>query len=194
MGTEMLTAKLNDPKTLEEFYRQITDLQHIHHSVEYTKHHDCIQRIMEPGFVYKELGTHQGASAAAALLSKNKPRHVHLVDHRDDLYEPNSHLFKAYCKENDIGLKFIHADSTSDLATKAECDVLLIDSLHKKHWLQKELHVHHNKVRRYIVFHDTTAKPELWDVIKQLVKQTSWNVVERYTKDVGYTLIERNAT
>ena len=61
----MLNAILDHVTTLDEFYSEIRK-QHIEaHGEHYCAQHDAMVSLMAECDSYKELGTHQGASAAA---------------------------------------------------------------------------------------------------------------------------------
>jgi hypothetical protein len=60
-------------------------------------------------------------------------------------------------------VRFVEGD-TSKVKIDAT-DLLFIDSLHTGEHLRKELSLHHPKVSKYIVLHDTTA---CWDGLKQM--------------------------
>ena len=64
----MLTAEIDHVESVEEFYKEIRTQQELFHGDHYCAMHDAIQKFMKDCRSYKELGTHQGASAAAAML------------------------------------------------------------------------------------------------------------------------------
>ena len=96
----MLTATIENASTLEGFYEQIRGQQEDpkNHGPHYCSHHDLIKEFAPGCTSYKELGTHQGASAAAALLAGFKE--VHFIDHTLEKYNWQKHLFEKYCEEN----------------------------------------------------------------------------------------------
>ena len=63
---------------LEEFYKEIRTQQERAQGNDYCSHHDMVKSVLSDGDVYKELGVHQGASLASAML--NGAKTVHLVD------------------------------------------------------------------------------------------------------------------
>ena len=64
----MHTADLGHVKTVEEFYKSIRTQQEVAHGKEYCDQHDAIIKYMKECNSYKELGTHQGATAACVML------------------------------------------------------------------------------------------------------------------------------
>jgi hypothetical protein len=190
----MKNATTNHCTTLVEFYDEIRTQQVASEGPGYCAHHDAIQRLLSPGDTYKELGVHQGASAASAMMKK--PGKVILVDKDLYLFHASVGLFEKYCEENDVQLEMIESDSTHP-RTVSSSDVLLIDSFHYPQHLMKELHLHANSVSNYIVIHDTSIlhgrqNPALYDAAKEFCDQINpWSILSRNTKNVGYTVLAR---
>jgi hypothetical protein len=87
-----------------------------------------------------------------------------------------------------------------------ETDLLFIDTLHNYKQLKKELEKHAGKVRKYIIFHDTTSfenigesytgqsEKGIWTAIEEfLSKNSHWKVKERFTNNNGLTIIEKGS-
>ena len=93
-----------------------------------------------------------------------------------------------------------------------ETDLLFIDTWHTYDQLQAELKMHAGKVRKYIVFHDTTSfefKDEplhhenswgketsgkgIWPAIEEFLEENKeeWKMKERFMNNNGFTIIER---
>jgi len=178
--------------TLQKFYKTIQQ-QHIeHHGVHYTSHHDAIVKCLKDGSTYKELGTHQGATAAAAILGGATD--VTLVDIDHSRIAPNLPLFKKYCKAKNINLNIIQADSRSRVA-RGKCDVLLIDSCHTYEHLVQELHLHSKWVKNYIIVHDTAANNDLREAVLDftgVLENMEWNIIEQSNFNVGYIIIKKS--
>ena len=190
----MLTAKIEKAETLEDFYSQIRTQQEDskHHGLHYCAHHDFIQKYMPECDSYKELGLHQGASAAAALLGGAKE--VHLVDCTLERYNQQKHLFEKFAEENNVSLN-VYEMSSIDKQCAAQTDMLLIDSLHKWYWTIQELELHAPVTKKYIVLHDTTivaGRPSaIGPGIREWCKHNDWKVLEEETKNVGSMIIKR---
>lgn len=85
--------------------------------------------------------------------------------------------------------------------TIEETDLLFIDTLHNYDQLKKELELHAEKAKKYIVFHDTTtfefhdeqgSGPGLWTAIREFLRDnTHWEVKERYINNNGLTVLRR---
>lgn len=88
------------------------------------------------------------------------------------------------CKVKNIDFNFIEA-STLDIEIEP-VDMLFIDTLHTYEQLSKELKLHANKAKKYIVLHDTTSCPELWQAVEEL---KGWKVKDRYTNCSGLTVL-----
>lgn len=191
----MLRSKVSHCETIEEFYEVIRRDQEKHYKANYCAHHDAVQKLLEECDSYKELGVHQGASAAAALLSN--PKKVELVDNRLGPFNGQKDLFETYCSENNIEL-IVKGMSSLDSDSVSDTQVLLIDSCHQPDHLTKELELHHESVSDYMVFHDTSMlkrlpNDALYNVIEKFCNDSNgeWEIFERYTENVGYTVIKR---
>lgn len=84
-----------------------------------------------------------------------------------------------------------------------ETDLLFIDTAHNYEQLKKELELHGNRARKYLVFHDTTTfgnrdetmgGPGLWPAIEEfLEKNKHWEIAEKYENNNGLTVLRRNS-
>ena len=175
---------------LSLFYDHVRREQEKAHGDGYCNHHDAVVSLLPEGGTYLELGVHQGTSAAGVLLN-SKLKKVVLIDNNLRMFNSQKHLFKQYCSDNNIELDVRQIDSSS-VGAKEPCDVLLIDSLHTAKHLRKELALHASNVCTGIVMHDTSHKPELWNVVQKfLTENEEWVLQERFTESVGYTVIVR---
>lgn len=188
----MINAKLDHCQSLSEFYSEIVRQQEEAHGKHYCAHHNAIRKCLGNSNSYMELGTHQGATAACALLCN--PREVHLVDISFEKYNKSKHLFEAYTQENSIKLVTNEISSTNAASTR-KTDVLLIDSKHKPNHLWQELNLHASNVNKYIILHDTeiiNRKPNtaLYQVAEEFCNQINpWYVFKRFRENVGYTIL-----
>ncbi len=190
----MLTATIENVKTLKDFYSQIRCQQEDpkNHGKAYCAHHDFIQRYMEDCDSYKELGTHQGASAAAALLGGAKE--VHLIDHTLEKFNWQKHLFEKFAEENNVSLN-VYEMSSIDKRCAVSTDMLMIDSLHKWSWTIQELELHAARTKKYIVLHDTAVvnkqPSDIGPGVHEWCKHNDWEVLEEETKNVGSMIIKK---
>jgi len=179
-------------KSVEEFHEEICKQQKKAHGDRYCEHHDVIQNMIKNHDCksYKELGTHQGASAAAALLAM--PKNVQLVDINFTLYRKYlKPLAESYCQENNIDLKIYETSSTNINSLGDPCDLLFIDSLHNTRHLEAELKLHKNNVRKYILFHDVNSTRGFPEVINKFCNQDNWEEIDRSDTRFGYMLIKK---
>ena len=68
----MIKPDLTHVSTLEQFYREIVNIQQQHHGQEYTAHHHVLHQLASESQIIKELGVCQGATLATMLLSAPK--------------------------------------------------------------------------------------------------------------------------
>lgn len=190
----MINAKLDHVKTLDQFYTEIRKQHEEAHGSEYCWQHDAMRDCMSVCKSYRELGTHQGASAAAACLTN--PKTVELVDISFEKWRPFEKIFRAYCEENGIKFKVKEVSST-DPQTASPVDCLLIDSNHQPAHLIQELRLHGPVTKKYIILHDTSrlfGKPDdrLWQVANSWISEgiSPWRIKFRETANVGYTVLE----
>lgn len=190
----MINAEFHNIDTLEEFYDEIVRQQTEAHGEHYCGHHNAIRKYITDCTSYMELGTHQGATAACAMLCK--PESIRLVDismRKFSFYlQP---IAEKYCQDNNIVLTVKECDSTS-LGSISNTDMLLIDSLHHPNHLRKELALHGGNVNKYIIAHDTSllnGRPNdsLFQVLKHFALEEKWEIVERETRNVGYTVLKK---
>ena len=106
-----------------------------------------------------------------------------------------------------INFEFILADVLE--VEIEETDLLFLDTWHSYKQLKSELTLHSGKVRKYIIFHDTTSyahkdetsyehwgddwKAEgigIWKAIKEFLESNpSWELIEKFTNNNGLTII-----
>ena len=82
----------------------------------------------------------------------------------------------------------------------AETDLMLVDSLHVYEQVQEELRLHAGKVKKYILFHDTTLFADqgefggkgIWPAVQEFIdSHPEWQLVERRTNNNGLTILKR---
>jgi hypothetical protein len=93
----------------------------------------------------------------------------------------------------------LHVDDTRKVEI-AETDLMLVDSLHIYEQVQKELELHAGKVRKYLLFHDTTLFADhgefggkgIWPAVQEFIdSHPEWQLVERRTNNNGLTILKR---
>jgi hypothetical protein len=155
-----------------------------------------------------EMGVRDGKSTTAFLHSGVSLRSY-------DLYidKSVSPLF-VIAKSNGKDVQYIKGDSTE--VDIEETDMLFIDTWHCYPQIKKELERHHNKVSKYLVFHDThtygvigerysgSKEDILTDVIDNplgilpgiiefTIENKEWSFYKHYTNNNGLTVLKRNS-
>lgn len=191
----MINSKVDHCETLEEFYSEIRRQQEEAHGDKYCEQHDIIRQLLwDECNTYKELGTHQGGTAAVACLQD--PKKVELVDISMEKFNKSKHLFEDYCDNHKVELVVKEMDST-EKRSASRTDLLVIDSLHHPNHLMKELRLHADYVAKYIVCHDTSMlhgrkDDRLWVALQQFTSELNpWEIIDRRTDNVGVTVLKR---
>ena len=99
----MINAELGHVKTLEEFYSEIRRQQEEAHGDDYCEQHDAIKKYMKYCDSYKELGTHQGGTAACATAFAAKLNN--LCNDNTDIEFENGKLSISIDEKNSIHMK-----------------------------------------------------------------------------------------
>jgi len=82
----------------------------------------------------------------------------------------------------------------------AETDIMLVDSLHVYEQVKTELELHAGKVRKYLLFHDTTLFADrgefggkgIWPAVQEFIdSHPEWQLVERRTNNNGLTILKK---
>jgi len=82
----------------------------------------------------------------------------------------------------------------------AETDIMLVDSLHIYEQVQKELELHAGKVRKYLLFHDTTLFADqgefggrgIWPAVQEFIdSHPEWQLIDRRHNNNGLTILKR---
>ena len=173
---------------LPEYYKKLCDLHTGAHKPEYILVHEEIRQRLVGCESYTEMGVNQGGTLAAAILQH--PTHVRAYDFRLLPYLPAQHIFDKYTTDNNIDYKITEEDTRE--CTIEETDVLYIDTAHLYEQLTDELSLHADKVRKYIICHDTHSEPELKKAVKEFVANNDkWTIVTDCTINVGFMTLER---
>jgi hypothetical protein len=99
-----------------------------------------------------ELGVRYGGSLIAWVIAH--PKIIRAYDH-GNFRQFQGKRFEKWCKELDIDYRFTIADTRK--ITIEPTDLLFIDTLHTYKQLKKELELHGNKAKKFIIFHDTVT-------------------------------------
>jgi hypothetical protein len=191
----MINSELGHVKTLKQFHKEIVRQQTEAHGEHYCDHHEVIKERMKECDSYMELGTHQGGTASAALLTK--PKKIVLVDNDMSRYRKFLQpIAEEFCLKHKIILKEIEQDSTHLKSSGGPVDFLLIDSYHHPQHMSRELMTHQVNIKKYILAHDTSIingrlNSSLYEALVRFCDQYPFKVIERNEVAEGYTLLER---
>jgi len=128
-----------------------------------------------------------------------KPKKLICVDMQTNVFVRE---FTEMCKNENIEMRFDHANTLS--YELEPVDLLFIDTLHTYSQLSEELKLHHSKVKKYLIFHDTISygtrnehntpdeKQGLVPAIKEFLQEhPEWKEICTYTNNNGLTILER---
>ena len=103
-------------------------------------------------------------------------------------------------RSDELDYKFFQADVLE--IEIEETDLLFIDTYHTYGQLSKELELHGNKSRRYLIFHDTVTfgergedhkKPGIIKAIDEFLWENKhWSVRESFINNNGLVVLERS--
>jgi len=121
-----------------------------------TEHLPTLKLYAEECAHVTEMGVRSVVSSYAFAMAKPKT-YIAIDFVHPSMFGPETNKrledISDYCKIHDTKYKFILGDTTK--ITIDETDLLFIDTLHCYGHLTKELNLHTNKVKKYMIFHDT---------------------------------------
>lgn len=134
-----------------------------------------------------EFGVYTGLSTAAFLMGN--PKKLRSYDITAKNLSVLSEL-EYYAVSNNIDFQFQIGNSLEiDID---EVDLLFIDTVHKKKHTHAELYRHATKIKKYIIFHDTTDWPGVFEAAFEfLVANHEWHIIEHCNKGSGLLVLKR---
>jgi hypothetical protein len=115
-------------------------------------------------------------------------------------YSPQPGIVDFFVQARNAGRNVtLHIADTRNIQIE-ETDLMLVDSLHVYEQVQKELELHAGKVKKYLLFHDTTLFSDrgefggkgIWPAIQEFMdSHTEWQLIERRTNNNGLTILKR---
>lgn len=111
----------------------------------------------------------------------------------DIVMPPEQELKRVSDFSLEKGIQFeFHLGDTTKIEIE-ETDLLFIDTLHEYAQLKKELELHADKAKKFIVIHDTeSCKKELWPAIDEFLKEhKEWVIKAVYTNNNGLFVLRR---
>jgi hypothetical protein len=111
-----------------------------------------------------------------------------------DIVNPNdigANLQEVYSACAGPGIEFTFIKSNTFDIVIGECDLLFLDTLHTYEHVKKELALHGNKARKYIIIHDTMHNPPMFAAITKFVQDNPWCIREVFTNNNGLVVLRR---
>jgi hypothetical protein len=137
-----------------------------------------------------EFGVRDGVSTWAWLASRAKV--IRCFDIKNVTDNLKSHYESAKATRKDF--TFTCVNTIADKLEIEETDLLFIDTEHTYEQCAKELKMHGHKVKKYLMFHDTTLCLELNKAIEEFLNNnTNWKIKEIFNNNNGLTILERIA-
>jgi hypothetical protein len=157
------------------------------------QHLPTLKRYSDQCEVVVEMGVRNVVSTWAFLASNARE-----IISYDINFNQNIKQCQDICNLERRNWKFILDSSlTCDIP---ECDLLFIDTFHIYKQLYSELTLHSDKVRKWIIMHDTQtfsrlgengSEKGLQDAIEEFLKNPKWKFKEHYQNCNGLTVLER---
>ena len=137
-----------------------------------------------------EFGVRTGISTWAWLASRAKVIRCFDIDNVTD----NLKIHFQSAKDTQKDFTFTCVNTIADNLEIEQTDLLFIDTDHTYDQCSKELQMHAHKVRKYLIFHDTTLCVELNKAISEFIEANKeWKIKEVLTNNNGLTVLERTA-
>lgn len=172
------------------------DFIHIpnHYTVDICEHLDTLYEYAKKCAHITEMGFRNGTSFTAFLMGQPKKLITYDIVFPSGSYD----YFDKMKGETEIHMLQC---STLDCLIE-ETDLLFIDTLHTYDQLHKELTLHGNMARKYIILHDTETfgyegenkrKPGLWQAVNEFLHDNNqWSIKEHFKNNNGLTILERD--
>lgn len=137
-----------------------------------------------------EFGVRTGVSTWAWLASSAKIIRCFDIENINN----NLELHYVSAKDTKKDFTFTCVSTVADKLDIEPTDLLFIDTDHTYNQCSKELKMHAHKVKKYLIFHDTTLCLELNKAINEFLESNKdWKVKEILTNNNGLTVLERVA-
>ena len=163
------------------------------------EHLPVLRKYSEECDTIVELGVRAVVSTWAFLSGRPKKLISVDIKHPNEYDSIDLPLVEEISKEMNIEFNFILSDSrTVDIP---ECDLLFIDTVHTYNQIKKELEVHSQKVKKYIILHDTetfrtigeiNTEVGIWPAVEEfLLINKEWEIAEELKNNNGLTIIKK---
>lgn len=168
------------------------------------QHLPTLKRYAEECSHITEMGVRYVVSTWAFLSAR--PRKIVsydiLIGLNMELFNNNINELTIQAQKIGVDFSFIKTD-VLDIEIE-ETDLLLIDTYHEYNQIKQELKLHANKVKKYLIFHDTTTfgllgetfkTPNtigIWPAIQEFLNEnSSWILKEKFENNNGLTILEK---
>jgi hypothetical protein len=129
---------------------------------------ECCERITE-------MGTRFVISTWAFVESN--PKKITCYDINEEFFIQGRKNICEICEEKKIDFEFIKGDTLKIRID--ETDLLFIDTLHRYQQLLSELNLHADKVKKYIILHDTTT----FGYVDEFIYQHASEIIKNSNSD-----------
>jgi hypothetical protein len=180
----MIIGNFENCRTLAEFYQQASYFYAERYGISHLDYYKTIESLAKQIESYKELGSMQGVSAAAAIIGNPNLKFIEMIDITFKHLKKHKNLFLEF----EGRLVFTQSDSTKCKINKV--DMTFIDSLHKYKHLKKELQLHAPETKKFLMFHDTNLRG-IKKAITELVNTSNWNYKIVNENGCGFIVLER---
>ena len=107
-------------------------------------------------------------------------------------YRRSNEIQDAIDTAAELGLDFTFHEADTRAIEIEETDLLFIDTEHTYEQIQKELELHGNKARKFIVFHDTAWAHDMNRAIKEFMEANPhWVNEEEVINNHGFKIIKK---
>lgn len=168
------------------------------------EHLPVIKKYAEECEHITEMGVRYFVSTWAFLAAK--PKKIICYDILTDLdmsiFNSNLSELSRKAEGANVDFSFFKADVLN--IQIEETDLLLIDTYHEYNQIKQELKLHGSKVRKYLIFHDTTTFGEfgetfklpntigIWPAIEEfMLENKEWRIDQRLTNNNGLTILKK---
>lgn len=187
----MITKKIHGATSLEDYYNKLVKMKDsVPKPITNVEYHKVVTELMKECDSFTEFGMCQGPTLAAAMFTH--PKKVRGYDITFEWFGLAKKFFEEYAKQHNIDFK-VFQKNTAACSEISETDMLHIDSKHTYKHAKEELNRHAHKVKKYILFHDTTLAPGIYKAIEEYIQNVdnSWKIIKKSEVGVGYTVIKR---
>jgi len=188
MYQNMWRKTLKDSKNILELYNNLCN-----QTSDINEHLPILKKYGEMVSHITEFGVRTGRSTAAFLASTPSVMYSYDIDSKKFNYK----LFKRLSCKTD----FVFTEGDTLKIEIENTDLLFIDTYHTYTQLRQELSIHKNKVKNYIILHDTETfgevgidnkSPGLLKAIEEFLNENSfWKVHEIFENNNGLYVLKK---